>query len=128
MNLVKQVSQNIGRTIITPLISVNKNGVIRLNRPAVEQLSLSSGNKINMYQDKDSLKDWFLKIEDDGLVLRSKESYGKGLITQSSSIARDMIKSLKFEFRFSSLIAKEPLNFNKTVGFYAILTNSAKGK
>lgn len=128
MNLVKQVSTKLGRGRTALMVSVNKNGVIRLNEPAVEYLSMFPGNKINFYQDKDSPKDWFIKIEDDGIVLREKKSYGKGLLLQSASITRDMIKSLGFESRFMALLAKEPLNFNNTEGFYAILTSSAKGK
>ncbi len=128
MNLVKQVSIKLGRGRTTLMVNVNKNGVIRLNELVVEHLILCSGNKINFYQDKDSPKDWFIKIEDDGLVLREKKSYGKGLLLQSASITRDMIKSLVFESRFTALLAKEPLNFNNTEGFYAILTSSAKGK
>ena len=127
MKLVKQVSTHCGN-IIAPMISVSKNGVMRINQPAVIQFSASEGQKLNIYQDEDSPKDWYIKFEDDGLILRKKESQGKGLLFQSSSIARDMIKSLGFETRFSAQIAKNKMIAPNVEGFYAIITSSAKGK
>lgn len=111
----------------TPKISVSENGVVFLNKPAME---LINHDNIKIVQDEDSPKDWYLTADDDGIFFRKKMKYPKekgqisGYIANAMTVFKAMKAALGLVKVTSKMnIAATPINIDGQ-DYYAILTSS----
>ena len=107
-----------------PYVTLEKNGIIRLNRIACELLEITIGEKLNVLQDEDRPKDWYLEktSDEDGLIMRKHSSSGS-ICSNSKPITVLMRNSIGIQqqsVRFR--LATQSLNGENKV--YAILTSS----
>ena len=106
-------------------ITIEKGGIIRLNRKAAELLNLKIGDKLDVLQDEERTKDWYLAktSDENGLVMRRHSDSGS-ICSNAKVIADTIRKSLNVEqktLRFR--IAPQPAEESSNI--YAILTSSA---
>jgi len=106
-------------------ITLEKIGIIRLNRNAAELIGLSVGDKLNVINDEDNPRDWYIEktTDDDGLIMR-KHSDSGSICSNAKVITDEIRKSLGVEtktLRFR--IAGKPAFDDSNI--YAILTGSA---
>ncbi len=107
-----------------PYFSVSKGGIIRINREGSKLLQLKSGDKINILQDEERPKDWYVEKTTDelGLIMRDTNK-NSGLVCNASAIAAEMIRSLSLSLKTTTMrIAPKPAEGE----IYAILTGSGK--
>jgi hypothetical protein len=111
----------------TPKISVSENGVLFLNKPAMD---LIGNDRIRIVQDEDKPKDWYLTPDNDGISFRKKMKYPKekgivqGYITNSMLVFKAMKSALGLVKVTSKMnIATAPITIDGQ-DYYAILTGS----
>ena len=113
------------RGLSYPAISIEKSGIVRLNRYAAEHLSLNIGDKINLYQDEDKPKDWYIEktTDDDGLIMRKHGDDGS-LCCNASAISSKVKVALGMDKTMHIRIAGSPVEDGQ--GLFAILTGTIK--
>lgn len=77
-----------------PVISIGKAGVFTVNKAAAEQLGLTAGDRVELHQDEDSPRDWYISkcTTDSGFAIR--QGYDtKGLMFNSSAMRQLILKS-----------------------------------
>lgn len=103
-----------------PRISFLKTGLVILNEAAVHGLNLKSGDKIDLVQDEDRPKDWYLRIRETGFILRPKDTKHKAILKFASIVLVKKIQSsLGIDHTFSVPVAIKP-----SQDMYAIITSS----
>ena len=107
-----------------PTISINKNGVIRLSPMVKECLELKVGDKVGFYFDKDEPKNWSLKINDDDITLRKADKDGKAVLSNSATVAKEILRSFDFVNKMTIRLALKPFQED----YFALLASSAKGE
>jgi hypothetical protein len=106
------------------MISFEKKGIIRLNKFATDALLIKVNDRINILQDEDNPRDWYIEktTEEEGLVMR-KHNTGS-VCCNSISIVSAFRKSHGFTGTISLRIATQ-MAFDDS-GMHAILVSSAK--
>lgn len=101
----------------TPHFSITKHGLISFSVTACELVALKAGDQIVFLQDEEELENWYLaKVDKAGFVLREAKTSVRGLLLNSSALARQIINALEGEELRSSyrfLIAGKPTEFQK---------------
>jgi hypothetical protein len=95
-----------------------KSGTFRFNEAAVLKMGLKNHNLIDFHQDEDDTEAWYLEVvKKDGFVLRFKNSVSpKGLVTQSSIMARTIFESVKCTKASGHIkIGAEAIKFEKRI-------------
>jgi hypothetical protein len=113
---------NMGANEKRPLIGFEKTGIIRLNRKLCEALNIEIGDKINILQDQESPRDWYIELTkaEHGLVMR-KHNTG-ALCCNAKAIVAEIQRSLgvvinkSMNYRVSTQPAVDETNI------YAIIT------
>lgn len=108
----------------TPYVTIEKGGIIRINKAVVSALDLKIGDKLNVVHDEDRPKDWYFEktTDEEGLVMR-KHSESGSLCFNAKFISDQIRKTLDAEtktIRFR--VATQPIEDNKNL--FAILTSS----
>lgn len=118
MKLVKKISTSTRHGI--PSISFARSGVITITSSFTESIGPDAwiGKKLGIYQDEDSKKDWYIKLENEGLALRAIK--GGKLKAQSSSISRDFHNTFEATKSAKCLLSTKEMEG----GYYAIITKS----
>jgi hypothetical protein len=119
MKLVKIESKN--ERPKKPFISVSPKGTISLSKLLATAMKLKHGDNVAFYMDEEKPMDWYLKPNDNGIILRNVGQKSGGLMLNSSSISKQILQTIKKE-RATMLVSTEPTKD----GFYAIITKSAK--
>ncbi|RYY23498.1 MAG: hypothetical protein EOP41_06415 [Sphingobacteriaceae bacterium] len=78
-----------------PSIHFQNSGIISLNKKAYELMDLEPGNGLEIYQDEEKPKDWYIAISDasKSLICRLDEKKNK-ICFNSAIAARDIFKCL----------------------------------
>lgn len=69
-------------------VSLCKSGALHFSKGACERFGFKAGQRINVLQDKESLKDWYLSIDENGdneiKILKSKMHgfYATGIVSK----------------------------------------------
>lgn len=100
-----------------PFVSINQKGVMCFNKAAVQGLGLNNGDKLTFYQDKDNPVDWYFKVGNEGVPLRSYAD-ANNLLCNFSYVCR---KILQGKQKACYRVATKPVDES---GMYAILTRS----
>jgi len=108
-----------------PKISIRKSGTIIINRDAVILTQLPLGGYIEIAQDQDSPKDWFININagKEGFILRQTKY--DALTFNAKQLSDKILDSIGFDHSASMIIGSEII----TVGnhkYLPIITKSAK--
>jgi len=122
MKLKKYNRRNVlGRLSAYPTLAVSKSGIIRVNSRAMVCFGLTVGSKINIVNDQESPRDWYVELTDepDGLVLRKSNS---ALACNSATIAFEMKNIIKDATTVVMRIATEPVPGYPRM--YALLNNA----
>lgn len=79
----------------TPNLRVNVSGGIVLNKALSEQLKLTENSKIELVQDTDKPKDWFLTVNDTEPALSIRVNKGQaGFMVQNSALAQLFVNAI----------------------------------
>jgi len=111
-----------------PTITLSaKNGVIRLNKVAVECLKIKDKDKWSLSQDVKNVKDWYLHINNEnGFSIRVSE---RGEATLSNKTVcediRACVKNINEEKACKMIIIIEPITTKEKLLLYPVLTSSA---
>jgi hypothetical protein len=121
MKLKTYNPENTGDQTI-PLLSINLNGVFRLNKAAIDLLKLDDGEKILFHQDDEEPEDWYIsKDKDNGFTFNAEKSrpnrYSR--ITNLHRIFKECFETNVFKF----YISKEPVKVEKN-NLYPIITKN----
>jgi hypothetical protein len=108
-----------------PRISINgRNGLIILYPETAEKLGLKKDDTIGLYQDEDSLIDWFIKKETGDNTFKLRD-YKTSLAFTSANLSRKMLSSMvggdKTRTTVRFIVSGKPYE-----GYHAILANSKK--
>lgn len=131
MNLKRYNSTNV-KTIRfgKPTIRFNKQGQISFSSAIITAMGLKSGDKIELIQDEEKPKDWYVvKCKNDiGFPLREYKS-SNALLTNSSGLVKTFMKSLEPQISNTTksigcLVAIIPTIVEKEK-LFAIITKSA---
>src|SRR5690606_19802427 len=84
-----------------------KNGAIIVNKTAVELLKVKAGDKVEISQDEEEPKNWYISAtnEESGFVLRERKD--DSLTFNSSSVCKDIMQSFDLEGGVSFRVASE---------------------
>jgi bifunctional DNA-binding transcriptional regulator/antitoxin component of YhaV-PrlF toxin-antitoxin module len=77
-----------------PVISISHGGAFTINKSAAEQLGIAAGDRIELHQDEDSPKEWFISkcTTQSGFAIRQGYD-AKGLMFNSSALRQLILKS-----------------------------------
>lgn len=105
-----------------PMLSINANGVFRLNKAAVDLLKLEETDKVLFHQDEDEPEDWYIsKDKNNGFTLNAEKArpnkYAR--ITHLHKIFVECFESPVFKF----LISTDPVKSEKNT-IYPIITKN----
>lgn len=108
----------------SPRIHLGKNGAITISVGLCRLMDLKNGSRIELLQNTESPKDWYIAKSEDGFVLRAQDS--GMLIFNCAAAVKSLIKSLNFNtpplsgvtFQVSSAFVEE----GKTM-MYLIITS-----
>lgn len=104
-------------------ISVSgKSGMISISIAAGEKMGLSLSSCVEFLQDETKPKDWYLRLHENGFLLRQLKGREKIFCLQHSVIARDILASIKVEKNTVRMF----LGDADENGLFPIITNSAK--
>lgn len=103
-----------------------KPGGTSFNGALVEMLKLKHGDCVQICQDEDSPKDWYILLSESGFVLNKPKDGGKYLFFNSIPLGRKVLESLKVENQSARMIVvNEPVEIDNLT-YYPIITASAK--
>lgn len=107
-----------------PHLRITTQGRFFLNKRAANDLNLNKGDLVNLVQDEENPRDWYLKKTDDeaGFPL-SVQGKHRGVSFSSSTIRNVMFKSLGLPLLSTTFrISNKPIEG----GYFPIITSSAK--
>lgn len=113
--------ENTGDNTI-PVLSINANGMFRLNKAAIDLLKLEETDKVLFHQDEDEPEDWYIsKEKNNGFTFNAEKArpnkYAK--ITHLYRIFVDCFETKVFKF----YISIEPVKADKNI-LYPIITKN----
>lgn len=119
-------SENTGINTI-PTISINKNGVFRINEAAVNLLCIKNDSRISFHQDTEESEDWYLSVDTDKGFKFNKDSgrpnmYSK--ITPMYKLFSECFDDKSFKFIISDSTVKD----GDTICFPIITKNNLINK
>lgn len=104
----------------------HSSGVFTLSDTAVNTIGLAAGDTVELHQDEEQPKDWYITKSEKGFKLRDKNKDAKGMLCFNNvSVARELLSSINIDGNASMLIATEATSLDG-VELFAILTKSAK--
>jgi len=110
-----------------PSISFSaKSGIVRLNKALLTSLGLKNGDKIDICQDEENVKDWYITIAKEGFTLRVSERL-EGMVN-SKTVCEDIracVKNIDDEKSSKMLVAVEHPTVLEKQKYFPILTSSA---
>lgn len=107
-----------------------KSGTMKFSADLVRNLKIDTETKVNIIQDEERPKDWYIELtkESDGLQVKEKKSASgkfKEYVIQSIFLSRLILKESELpEKTIRLLVATEPVEKN----MHAIITKSANTK
>lgn len=104
-----------------PKLSVNRSGGIGIGINAVREFNLQKAKSLRVYQDEDSLNDFYVEFsekEDLEVILRTTD---KGTFGNSTSVYKKMRDQFKKQKTFTFIVAK-PQNIHG-LNVYPLLIN-----
>lgn len=124
---MKLKTYNKENTIVTdsPKISFRTKGIITLNKAASDLLEISFDDTIEICQDQDSPRDWYINHNagKTGFILRPTKN--KGVYFSCKQLSEAVLESLGFDKTISMLISKEKVQIG-SLKYHPIITRSAK--
>lgn len=97
-----------------PCIRINtKTGLFNFSTGACKLIGLKPGDRVSFHQDEDEPADWYLEVTPDGFELREKVNVTKGMLFNSSVMARALVYSVREVQSGRVHIAPEPITVNK---------------
>lgn len=106
-----------GRAVLEPAVSFSKNGLISFNRLACDKMKLKAGEMISIRYDKNKPKEWWVKVDPEGIILRQMK-YGF-LSCNCSMVVKTMMVNLNVKKGFRVRIGSEPEE-----GWYSLITSA----
>lgn len=109
MKLKTYNSQNTGLNSI-PMLSININGVFRINECAVNLLEIKDNSKISFHQDTEESEDWYLSIDDEKGFKFNKDNSRPNMysrITPVYKLFSECFDCKSFKFRISDEVVKD---------------------
>jgi len=105
-----------------PSVRINRSGTFAFNKSAADVLGFKPGSKVNLLQDVDRPRDWYIQLttDEDGLKVRK---YKTGFIVGAVIIAHKIFTAINLPVGEKSAalrIANTPVDDN----CFAILTNA----
>ncbi len=89
-------------------VTFSKNGgLIRLSKSLIARLEIKVGDGIEIANEEGEAENWFFRISEDGIPLRSDKDDGS-LSTNSSKICKDIMISFDTEKSTRMKVGKEP--------------------
>jgi bifunctional DNA-binding transcriptional regulator/antitoxin component of YhaV-PrlF toxin-antitoxin module len=124
--MLKKYNQSNTRTrrVEGAYLNINyKHGTIAINKGASELIGLNAGDKVEFYQDTESIEDWYIAKTDDeyGFPLRKS---GAGLVLNNAKVARAITESAGLEQSASYMISSK-VKQNDSQSLFLIVTSSA---
>jgi bifunctional DNA-binding transcriptional regulator/antitoxin component of YhaV-PrlF toxin-antitoxin module len=113
------------RNLRTAKVTVSKTGLISLNAAAAETVGLKPGDKLEIVQDEDSPKDWYIKAKssEDGFEVRD---YKNGAVAFNSvPLTQTIRQSLAKEGSLFIPVALEPVDLEGDK-YFSLLTSAVK--
>jgi hypothetical protein len=104
-----------------------KNGVIRLNKVAVESLKIKDRDKWSLSQDMKNVKEWYLHVNNENGFPVRVSSRGEATLS-NKSVCEDIracVKNINDEKACKMYIIIEPIITKDEVLLYPVLTSSA---
>lgn len=104
-------------------VRVSRTGTFAFSKKAIEAMGITEGTRLNLLQDEDRPKDWYVEKTTDPEGLRVRK-YKDGMMAAGAAIARQLLTSLDVPADKKSMgfmLASEPIE----EGCFAIITSSA---
>lgn len=113
--------ENIGEDII-PMISINSNGIFRLNKAAVELLKLKEDEKVLFHQDEDEPEDWYISKDAENGFLFSIDKTRPNRYSKISALHRAFKECFNSTSVFKFCISTESVKPDKSTSMFPIIT------
>ena len=114
-NLKSRSSEN-----TEPLIHVSKSGIITFNQQLINELKLVQKRKISFFQDEDSPKDWYIKLDTiNGIPLKEKKN-SSILYIQYKNLSDKILESLNSKNKSLKIRVSTQLH----EGMYSLITRA----
>lgn len=112
-------------TVNAPKIAFRAKGLIVFNKSACDMLNIKNGDTVEIAQDQEKPKDWFISLSagKEGFVLSPLK--GDNLKFNCRVLCDDVWESLGFDRTISMLISKDKVQIGN-IKYHAIITRSAK--
>lgn len=112
-------------------INVHRRGRIRLSRALVSGLSLKTGQRVILANDRDSKKDWYITFsgdEGEGYKLNSLSKQVSTILVAeyNTDVVRTLLTAIKADISATLLIAMNHPIQNNGKNWYRILTSNPK--
>ena len=112
-------------------INVQSRGRIRLSRALVSGLSLKTGQRVILANDRDSKKDWYITFsgdEGEGYKLNSLSKQVSTILVAeyNTDVVRTLLTAIKADISATLLIAMNHPIQNNGKNWYRILTSNPK--
>ncbi|WPV66314.1 hypothetical protein [Chitinophaga sp. LS1] len=109
-----------------PCVHFNtKTGLFNFSIGACTLIGLKDGDRVSFHQDEEEPTDWYLEVTKNGFELRAKENVTKGMLFNSSVMARALVYSVQEVKSGRVLIGSEHITINgKTL--WPLITASLK--
>ena len=109
-----------------PCIHINtKTGLFNFSIGACEMIGLKPGDRVSFHQDEEEPTDWYLEVTKNGFELRAKANVTKGMLFNSSVMARELVYSVQEVQSGRVLISSQPISVNKKT-LWPLITASLK--
>lgn len=108
-----------------PGIYINsKAGMFHISATAAEKLGLKDGDSIELHQDEENERDWYLSKSKKGFALRNKkkDSDEFGLIFNNVSLAKLIFESLGYQAQTGRCLFGAEPTVIKSVAYWPVIT------
>ncbi len=121
----KRFDRSVNRMSSKPIFAFTKSGAISLNRSTMDHLGLKSKDKVELLQDEDNPKDWYVakSTSEHGFVLRHGGKKSDSLIfnSRSTTIAIQQSLQISTDSSFRIPVAPQPM-VDEGNQYWALLT------
>jgi hypothetical protein len=105
--------ENTGDDVI-PMLSINSNGVFRLNKAAIELLKLNEGDKVLFHQDEDEPEDWYISKDAEKGFIFSIDKTRPNRYSRISALYRTFKECFNNTSVFKFCISSESVKSDKS--------------